>query len=165
VLETDVLVDIGCGKGRVINWWLDQGFANQIVGLELDETVALKTKRRLRRHKNVTIICGDALTHLPENGTIFYLFNPFKEPWVVGLKQRLESILAKRAGTTIFYYNCRYSDVFKNDPNWMVEEIVLGPRFHRLAVMRMRVEGAGWNRAAQLSSDVGIRASFLRGQE
>jgi hypothetical protein len=25
----DVLVDVGCGKGRVINWWLKCGFRNK----------------------------------------------------------------------------------------------------------------------------------------
>src|SRR5262245_64681390 len=32
----DVLVDIGSGPGRVLNWWLSQGFRNRMVGIELD---------------------------------------------------------------------------------------------------------------------------------
>jgi len=165
IQESDVLVDIGCGKGRVINWWLSRGFANQIVGMELDQTIARKTKWRLRRYTNVKIICGDALVHLPKNGTIFYLYNPFKEPWVVGLKQRLELLFAKRGGITVFYYNCVYSEVFKNDPNWIVEEIVLDQRFHRLAVIRMQIENSDRNPASDSASGLGaghFRASFLR---
>jgi len=38
VLETDVLVDIGCGKGRVINWWLESRVRQPDRRLELDET-------------------------------------------------------------------------------------------------------------------------------
>ena len=142
IRKSDVLVDIGCGKGRVINWWLSRRFMNQIVGIEMDETIARKTQRRLRRCKNVTIICGDALAHLPENGSIFYLYNPFKEPWVAALKSQLELRFAKRGGITVFYYNCMYVDIFKNDPNWIVEESVLGQRFHRLAVIRMQIENS-----------------------
>jgi len=165
IQQSDVLVDIGCGKGRVINWWLSRGFANQIVGIELDETIARGTQWRLRRYKNVKIIWGDALVHLPENGTIFYLYNPFKEPWVLGLKHRLELLFAKRGGITVFYYNCVYSEVFKNDPSWLVEEIVLDQRFHRLAVIRMQVENLDRDPALGSSSGMGaghIRASSLR---
>lgn len=41
--EQDVLVDVGCGKGRVINYWLSQGYTNKMVGLELDPQVAAQT--------------------------------------------------------------------------------------------------------------------------
>ena len=30
----DVLVDIGCGRGRVLNYWLSLGLGNRIYGLE-----------------------------------------------------------------------------------------------------------------------------------
>ncbi len=138
----DVLVDIGCGKGRVINWWLNRGLRNEMIGIELDETIAKKTRRRLQRYKNVKIICGDALDHLPENGTLFYLYNPFNKPWVAALKARLEVLFTHRAARMIFYYNCVHVDVFKNDPNWIVEETELAQPFHRLAVVRRRTDNA-----------------------
>ena len=165
IKESDVLVDIGCGKGRVINWWLSRGFPNQIVGIELDDTVARRTKWRLRRHRNVEIICGDALAHLPVNGTIFYLYNPFKEPWVAAMKRQLELLFSTKAGISVFYYNCVYVDIFKNDPIWVVEEIVLDQRFHRLAVIRMKIENSDQDPASRPSSGVGasqFRASSPR---
>jgi hypothetical protein len=138
VRHSDVLVDIGCGKGRVVNWWLSQGYTNQIVGIEIDERIAWKTKHRLRRHKNVTIICGNALANLPRNGTIFYLFNPFKASWVAALKVQLESLFATTSKPTIFYYNCVHIDIFRNDSGWDVEEITLPVPFHRCARMKMK---------------------------
>src|SRR5215469_3193350 len=113
IKQSDVLVDIGCGKGRVINWWLSRGLHNSIIGIELDETVAKATQRRLRRYTNVKIISGDAIANLPENGTIFYLFNPFDEPWVAALKDRLAMIFALGGNRTVFYYNCVHVNVFK----------------------------------------------------
>src|SRR5256885_3685560 len=53
IRASDVLVDVGCGKGRVLNWWLSRGYTNEIVGLELDEEVAEHTRRRLRRYRQV----------------------------------------------------------------------------------------------------------------
>lgn len=142
VQESDVLVDIGCGKGRVINWWLSQGLRNQIVGIELDEKVALKTQRRLRRHRNVQIIAGDALALLPDNGTLFYLFNPFNKPWVVAFKDRIAERSARRDARMILYYNCVHVDVFKSDPHWIVEQVALRPPFHPLALVMDRVAHA-----------------------
>src|SRR5262245_31735372 len=56
----DVLVDVGCGKGRVINWWLSQGLRNRMVGIEHNPEIASATARRLRRFRNVTIVNRDA---------------------------------------------------------------------------------------------------------
>lgn len=137
---SDVLVDIGCGKGRVINWWLSRELGNRIVGVEVNKAVAQMTQRRLKRHKNVKIVCGDALKNLPEDGTIFYLFNPFDRPWVAALKDRLAILFGSGERRTIFYYNCVHADVFKEDPDWIVEEVVPEPssRFHPVAIIRKR---------------------------
>ena len=65
IKPTDVLVDIGCGKGRVINFWLGCAPHNRIIGIELDDALAVKTRQRLRKRKNVTIISGDAISNIP----------------------------------------------------------------------------------------------------
>jgi tRNA G46 methylase TrmB len=91
IKASDVLVDIGCGKGRVINWWLHNGCRNRIIGIELDEEIANRTRQRLRRYKNVSIITGDAIQNLTADGTLFYLYNPFKEHIMEAFKKRLIS--------------------------------------------------------------------------
>jgi SAM-dependent methyltransferase len=80
IRSNDVLVDIGCGRGRVINFWLKQGYRNRLFGIELDESIARLTRERLRSYRNVTILSGDALELLPAEATLFYLFNPFILP-------------------------------------------------------------------------------------
>ena len=91
VEESDVLVDVGCGKGRVIISGLGRGFTNRIVGLELDEDVAAATRKRLTSYPNVTVLTGDAVENLPEDGTLFYLFNSFEQPIVTRFKARWSS--------------------------------------------------------------------------
>lgn len=136
----DVLVDIGCGKGRVINWWLSCGLANKIIGIEFDQRIAGQTRKRLRGYNNVTIITGDALKLLPEDGTIFYMFNPFSAPWVTELRDLMLAKFNDRRNVTLFYYNCVYLEIFKSDPNWIVKEIDLtgAIRLHKLAVLTLR---------------------------
>jgi hypothetical protein len=118
---SDVLVDIGCRKGRVINWWLSQGLRNQMIGIELDEDIAKDTRRRLRRYKNVTIIAGDCLNNISPQGTLFYLYNPFDAPIVQAFKDRMLETFNPQGNVTIIYSNCLHIDVFERDKAWRVE--------------------------------------------
>jgi len=117
IVGSDVLVDVGCGKGRVIMYWLKRGYKNKIVGIELNEDVAINTKKTLSEYKNVSIISGNVLEYIPIDGTIFFLFNPFDEQIMCLFK---ESIATSNNNITIIYLNCMHINVFKNDPNWDV---------------------------------------------
>lgn len=121
VTKKDVLVDVGCGKGRIINYWLSRKYKNIIYGLELDPAVAGNTAKHLSRWKNVRIISGDAIANLPEEGTIFYFYNPFSTQKVV----EFEAALSKRfpdKQIKIIYYNPRSIHVFMNG-NWRIRQI------------------------------------------
>jgi SAM-dependent methyltransferase len=103
----DVLVDVGCGKGRVLNWWLDNYRQHRIYGLEIDRELAAETRRRLYRFHNVTILTGDACEILPAEGSLFYLYNPFQK----FVMERFLAAMLTRApspnglATRIVYYN------------------------------------------------------------
>lgn len=135
VAPDDVIVDVGCGKGRAINWFLSRYPRNAIYGIELDPEVCARTARRLRRRPNVTIVCGDATELLPEDGTLFYLFNPFGEPV---LRKFAEALL--RTGSErrrIVYYNCKFLEPFQSDPRFEVT-MLKGPRNHKAALVYVK---------------------------
>lgn len=142
VKASDVLVDVGCGRGRAISWWLDQGYRNQIIGLELDPDTAERTRRRLRKYKNVTIITGDAAQNIPANGTLFFLNNPFGEPIMKAFKDRLTEISIEPKNITMLYYNPKQIHVFEKDPVWniQIEETPgnAAAPFHPLAIITMK---------------------------
>jgi hypothetical protein len=141
----DVLVDVGCGKGRVINWWVSQGLRNRMVGIELEPEVAAATARRLRRFPNVTIVNADATTAVPDDATLLYLYSPFDWPTMQRLKSDIEQRFAPR-GITALYWNPYAADVFQDHPRWTVQIIELGdvgdPRIGgthgRYAVVQLR---------------------------
>lgn len=116
----DVLVDVGCGKGRVLNWWLAHSHPDQrIVGLELDHDVARRTARRMRRHPNVTVVAGDAIEHLPADGTLFFLYNPFDAAVMARFVDRLQALVPADRDPLILYSNPKYLEAF--DPaEWSV---------------------------------------------
>lgn len=122
----DVLVDVGCGRGRVINWWLGQGLRNRMIGLELVPGIARETAHRLRRHPNVEVRAGDAVEIVPREATFLYLYNPFD----ARVMRRFAEVLLARAdrpqALRIVYFNCRHLDVFADDPRWCVRPLDTG---------------------------------------
>ncbi len=143
IRPSDVLVDVGCGKGRVFNFWLERGYRNRMVGLELNEDVAAAARQRLRRFPNVTILAGDAIANIPEDGTFFYVYNPFAEPIVRRFAEKLHAALVRKPEVRILYNNCRHIDVFQADPRWHIEFIDVGWRRVRAAMITFRDITAG----------------------
>jgi len=144
ILQTDVLVDIGCGKGRVLNWWLSLGISNQLIGIELDERVARRTAARLRNFRNVHVVAGDAIERLPVAGTLFYLFNPFTATNLRRLRDKLALLRPLERRLIIIYYNCVDIELFTEDPRWQVERLALpDPRLHPAAVVTRIRLGSG----------------------
>lgn len=132
----DVLVDVGCGKGRVINAWLAEGYANRMIGIELDAGVAERARARLGRFPNVSIITGDIVANFPDEGTLFYLFNPFDAQAMMRFKDRLKGSVSRRSmgEVTVIYYNCHHVEVFEKDEACDIE---YGRLEHPFAVIRV----------------------------
>jgi len=125
ITPSDVLVDIGCGKGRVINWWLSRGADNRILGLEIEEDLAHEARERLRRYRNVTILAGNAIENLPADATIFWLFNPFTvaasgRALMEALSTRLLAMYGETSSLKIVLYRPRHVEVFQDSPSWDV---------------------------------------------
>ena len=121
ILERDILVDVGCGKGRVINYWLSKKLRNKIFGLELDTNVARQDAQQFKKWKNVSIIEGDAITNIPENGTIFYFYNPFTADKVEEFEGKLSKMFCDKP-IKIVYYNPKSIHVFRNG-KWNIRYI------------------------------------------
>jgi SAM-dependent methyltransferase len=126
----DVIVDVGCGKGRVINYLLHKKSKNRIIGVELDSDIAAFTRRRLRRYRNVEIRNGNILDSIPEDATMFYLFNPFNADVMGRFKAKLEAVFDS---TVVIYYNANYADIFENAPGWTVTTHP-NPAYHKLSI-------------------------------
>jgi hypothetical protein len=109
ISDRDVLVDVGCGEGRVINFWLSRGLRNPIIGLEFVPSVAERAKARYRKYPNVSIVEGEAIANIPANATIFFLYNPFSAETVMEFERAV-----RKLDPTIVYYNNNYMEPFQN---------------------------------------------------
>lgn len=129
VRPDDILVDVGCGKGRTFNWFLQQGWRNRMVGLEIVPELAAFTRSRLRSFANIEIVTGDVRTNLPR-GTVYYLFNPFgadtMSVFASAVKMMAQNDLGRPADRpTIVYARCDHLSVFQEDPFWAIREVDL----------------------------------------
>lgn len=121
VRPEDVLVDVGCGKGRVINYWLSRYPANRMVGLELDPDIAAATAAQFAGRGNVAVLSGDAVDNLPSDGTVFYFYNPFAAEKVTQFEAKLRSSREDKP-VRVVYYNPRSLDVFANG-RWDIRRV------------------------------------------
>ena len=137
VADEDVIVDVGSGKGRVINWLLGHYPRNRVYGIEIDPEICERTARRLRRFKQVTIVCGDATELLPPGGTVFFLFNPFDEDAMRRFIAALHARADEPGRTRVVYYNCKFVRLFLDDPSFSVEEIEIPTRGFRSALITL----------------------------
>ncbi|TFW16751.1 class I SAM-dependent methyltransferase [Massilia arenosa] len=139
--QASVLVDVGCGKGRVLNYWLSRFPGSRIVGIELDPEVASETAKRLSRYRNVEIRCGDACQLLPPETTLVYMFNPFSEPVMKGFLAAVRSCArASRRNIRIVYYNPMHVNVFKEAHHCSVSSRSLRAPHHGLYVIDVQAE-------------------------
>jgi SAM-dependent methyltransferase len=137
----DVLVDVGCGKGRILNFWLRRGFQNRLFGLELDPEIAAFAATRLRNFRNVNVVAGNALGNLPDDATFLFLFNPFEAPLMDLFQEQVRRQFRGREGRLrILYVHPKSAHVFREDHGWHLEELHLGT-FYR-AVLITRKAGA-----------------------
>jgi SAM-dependent methyltransferase len=107
---TDIIVDVGCGKGRVFSYLLYKGVTNKMIGCEINEAVGLETRKRLARYKNVEICCDNIFDHFPKEGNIFYLYNPFKEAMITEFMALILEM--KERNPVILYNNPVYLNLF-----------------------------------------------------
>ena len=139
ILHDDVLVDVGCGKGRVLNWWLRHAPHNRVYGIERDFDLAAQVRRRLGKYPNVRIIAGDIFEHWPQEGNVFYLFNPFRRHIMQKFKDQIlqNGGIASSTGkqSRIIYYFPASIDIFSACPRFSIKFLNIEPYSHQAAII------------------------------
>jgi predicted RNA methylase len=113
----DVLIDIGCGMGRVLCVFARMSL-RKCIGIEISEELASIAKRNalsLRgRRAPVEIRVGDAAEADYSMGTIFWIYNPFGECSMHAVLSRLgQSLSASPRRIQIVYVNPVFEEVFR----------------------------------------------------
>ncbi|MEI6579577.1 MAG: methyltransferase domain-containing protein [Eubacteriales bacterium] len=117
--DSDVFVDVGCGQGRVISYLIYKKSKCRFIGIELDKEVMEYTQNRFKDFDNVSIINDNVLTCIPEDATVFYLFNPFNGNVFVAFIEEIEKKIHHKIH--IIYSNDLYGSFLTNRKGWSIE--------------------------------------------
>ena len=101
VTTTDVFLDFGCGKGRVLLEAAERYPFSQVIGVESEPHLAASARALLRQNEprlnsgRWEVVTADAVEYeVPDDLTVAYLFDPFTGPVfdavILGLERSLE---------------------------------------------------------------------------
>lgn len=84
------LLDVGCGAGRVLAYFVGAALPGHVTGVELDPALAAEAAAWSARYPNVSVVAGSALDLPLADYTHVYLFNPFDTPVLAAFLDKLE---------------------------------------------------------------------------
>jgi len=120
--EDDVVVDLGCGRGRVVCCAALRRVRG-VIGVEYEEElarIARENADRLRgRHSPVTIVHGGAQDFDYAAGTVFYLYNPFGAEILGQVMTRLKQSLARRSHPIRIVYMKPHCELLMLEAAWL----------------------------------------------
>lgn len=117
IKDNDVLVDYGCGKGRVICFG-SQFLFKKIYGIEISEKWARIARSNVNKKQlnNVYILNIDAIDFDSSDCTVYYFFNPFGEKTLqYVIKNIARTLENNNRHIKIIYYNAKYKDVIEKE--------------------------------------------------
>lgn len=111
------LIDIGCGKGRVLAYLMSTGADISLTGVEIDPEIADTARKWSEGYPQIRVITGNAFELDYNEYTMLFMYRPmvadtFKE--FIGM---LEETLTHKV--TLYYYADSESGYYLNDRrNW-----------------------------------------------
>ena len=107
--ENNLLIDYGCGKGRV-SFFLNYALGLKTVGIEYDEELCRAARENLnryagRRDGRIEFVLANAEEYEPKEADCFYFFNPFSVKVLNSVLGRIfESYYARPRKMRLFFY-------------------------------------------------------------
>ena len=115
----DHLIDVGCGKGRVLAHLVNQHFPGKLHGIELNQEVATYAQKWAKRYDNVEILSGDAFALDYNQYTKLFMGRPFLPDTFEQFIQKLERELTHPI--TLFYWVDQQSGhLLDGRPGWQL---------------------------------------------
>ena len=148
--ENSVVVDYGCGKGRV-GFFLNRQLGCKAIGIEYDERIFAQAMENLRNYRGegISLLNTRAEDYKPREADSFYFFNPFSVEILRAVLQNiLESYYENPREMRMFFYfpSDEYlGELMTNDALMFVDEIDCSDLFlnnrQRERVLVFEVEG------------------------
>ena len=107
--KDDVIVDYGCGKGR-ISFFINSQIGCRVIGIDHSEKLLEEADKNLKSYGNcedVIFIRSNAEDYMPDGANRFYFFNPFSTRIFSEVLKRIEESFKRnpREILIFFYYS------------------------------------------------------------
>ena len=117
----DSLIDVGCGKGRVLAYLLKRKCPCKLSGIELNPEVAAIGQGWAEKYPNVNIMCGDAFQLDYNPYSIIYMGRPFEPELFLQFIEMLEQTL--KHPIKLYYWVEQQSGHYLDDRRgWTLEK-------------------------------------------
>ena len=128
---SDHLIDVGCGKGRVLAYLAGMNCAADITGVELNPEVAMTAKQWTKRYSNINVIEGNAFDLDYDTYNKMFMFRPMETGAFIDFITKVEGDMTHPL--TLYYYADQQSSYYLNiRPGWSLmsrAEIIAGHGF------------------------------------
>ena len=114
---SDTLMDVGCGKGRILAFLVKEHCPCQIYGVEHNPEVARLAAQWSERYEQVHIIQGDAFQLDYNPFTVLTLARPFLPKTFLSFVEQLEATLTHPV-TLIYYEDQESSYLLRKRSGW-----------------------------------------------
>jgi len=137
--ESDTLIDVGCGKGRVLAFLIKEKYPCRICGIEYNEAVGKIAQEWTAKYEQAEVLIGDAFQLDYNDYTVLTLARPFLPVTFCQFIEKLEETLTHPI-TLVSWYDQNLVRYVYNRSGWHAA-------YHEL-VKRVR----GWKIALYPSS-------------
>ncbi len=130
---TDVICDVGCGKGRFL-CIAARYPVRRVLGIELQRELCAAARENLVRLRGrrapAEVICANCTElDFPDDVTIVFMFNPFGTETMISFLGRIGTSLRRKPRCfQIVYYNDRCAEVLA-ERGWLHQDGVLRTAF------------------------------------
>ena len=114
---TDVFLDVGCGKGRVLAFLVKEKCPCPIWGIEHNEAVGKIAADWAERYEQVQVMIGDAFQLDYDRFTVLSLARSFLPKTFLAFVERLEETLTHPI-TLVYWYDQESGFLLVNRPGW-----------------------------------------------
>lgn len=116
----DSILDIGCGKGRILAYFTEMGFKGKLTGVELKRDVVAVCKQWTKAYPNIQVIEGNVLELDLNEYTVMVMFNPFGANVLLRLLEKIEHELTH--SIQLYYLSDQYYGRHINGrPGWQLK--------------------------------------------
>ncbi len=141
---SDVFLDVGCGKGRVLAFLVKKKAPCRIYGIEHNEEVSRMAAQWAEKYDRLCVLTGDALQFDYDPYTVLFLSRPFLPKTFLAFLDRLEDTLTHPI-TFIYCYDGESGHFLEGRPGWEMRMRDRFTRIHGLKVARGTMSYSIWD--------------------